>query len=101
MVQPLEYELGSYNGKTYELFAKPLVDWDNPERFVVTIKYRDPHTLETVEVARIDNKAHGHTHFDRLFEPGNPKEPFDGDIWDACKHLERNWRKYARRHETQ
>ncbi len=99
MGQILRDELGTFNGRTYLLIGEADPDFNTPDWFSVSIIYRDTTTLENVEIARIDNKSHGHTHFDRLFEDDNPKEPFNGNFWAACKYLSNNWENYARRYE--
>lgn len=95
----LRNPLGTLKGRQYLLIGEANPDFNDPQKFMATIVYRDTKTLENVEIARIDNKSHDHTHFDRLFEDGSPKEPFDGNFWDACKHLSSNWEKYARRYD--
>lgn len=95
-----EYELGTYTGRRYFLVVTVWPDRHNVEDFAVVLHYRDTKTLENVQIARIDTE-HGQTHFDRLFEEGVPKEPFDGDVWDAWEYLATHWQKYARRYEQQ
>lgn len=51
-----------------------------------------------VEVARIDT-SHGEAHFDRLFEPEQPKEWLGPEYTydDARRRLLANWREYVDR----
>ena len=71
---------------------------------MATVYYRElrVETLEEekVEIARIENKAHGFCHMDQLFKQGEPKKEMDLDIYQAWQHLEDNWEKYARRHKN-
>jgi hypothetical protein len=91
------HELGIYAGNRYLLSVRA-DDFNEPDDFCVTLYYKDAETDENIEVARIDT-AHGYTHIDRLYRRDEPKEEFDGNVWDACEYLEENWRDFARSYE--
>ncbi|MFB6100885.1 MAG: hypothetical protein ABEK16_06480 [Candidatus Nanohalobium sp.] len=103
MPKSSKIELGSLEGDKYFLFVEVNPSWDDPEKFVATVYYRElnPETLkeEKTEIARIENKAHGSCHMDQLFRQGEPKKEMDVDVYQAWQHLEDNWKKYARRYK--
>jgi len=104
MPETAKYDLGELEGIKYTLFVQVNPSWDNPEKFVATIFYRkfEPKQLaETkIEVVRIDNKAHGTVHMDKLYEKGEPKEKLEMDFYEAWTHLKQNWQKYANRFQN-
>lgn len=95
-----EYQLGEHEGRVYFLVARARPDLDDPEGFGVTVRYNDPVTGESIQIARIDT-SHGYTHFDRLYRRDEPKEELDLDFWEAIELLEENWRTYASSYERQ
>lgn len=94
MTEPISYDLGQYQSRTYILRGEDSSPHAPPDDFVVTVYYRDEERDENVEIARVDT-AHGFTHFDRLYRRDTPKERVEWDFWDAMDHLDRNWRTYA------
>lgn len=83
-----EYQLGEHEGRVYFLVARARPDLDDPEEFGVTVRYNDPVTGESIQIARIDT-AHGYTHFDRLYRRDEPKEELDLDFWEQIVTGER------------
>ena len=89
-----EYQLGEFEDRVYFLTARARPGLDDPEEFAATVRYNDPATDETVQIARIDT-THGYAHFDRLYRRDEPKERLEVDLWEAIELLEENWRTYA------
>jgi hypothetical protein len=89
------YTLGWYSGREHRLVTRASPSLDDIQRFAVVLCYG--HNGEYTEVARIDT-AHGFTHFDRLYRRDQPKERVEMSVWEAERHLEANWRRYARRY---
>jgi hypothetical protein len=104
MPKSSKIELGDFRENKYFPTVEINPGWDAPEKYVATVYYRDLdlETLEEkkVEVVRIENKAHGFCHMDRLFEEGEQKKRKEMDVYEAWKHLQEKWRKYARRYEN-
>lgn len=70
------------------------------EDFAVATHYNDPEADREVQVARIDT-SHGYVHFDKLFREEQPKTLLDIDAyWEAEELLRDDWRRYAKRYET-
>jgi hypothetical protein len=70
---------------------------DDAEEWGMSVHFQPDRPYEShVEVARIDT-THGEPHFDRLYEPGQPKEWLGRDCTyeDARADLLSNWRTYA------
>lgn len=103
MPDEYERELGEMDGRGYSLFIKVWPSWNDPEEFVVAVVCRwiDPDTgeRESEQIARIENRAHGRAHVDRLWTKEQDMEPFDGGWPEAWRRLEENWEKYARRYD--
>lgn len=103
MPDDYERKLGELGGRTYLLFIKVWPSWNDPEEFVAAIVRRqiDPDTgeSESDQIARIDNRAHGYTHIDRLWTREQGMGEFYGGGHDAWERLRENWRKYAQRYE--
>ena len=74
--------------------------YEDASEWCVTVHYpaSSPNESDT-EIARIDTR-HGQPHFDRLFEPGQPKAwlPIDFALRDAETLLASRWREYAERY---
>jgi hypothetical protein len=104
MSKSAKIDLGEFKDENYFLYVEAEPDWNNPEKFVATVYYRklNPETMEEekIEVVRIENKAHGFCHMDKLFEKGEPKEEKDMTLYEAWQHLEQKWEKYARRYQN-
>lgn len=98
--------LGPYRGR--EFFATVFVEPnpanrdsftlpDDAEQWGITIHFQPDEPYDDhVEVARIDT-VHGEPHFDRLFEPDQPKEWLGTEYTyeDARRDLFSNWKHYA------
>lgn len=97
------YELGTCKGQLVFLHSNVTPGWDDPEKFVVEIFYKEVEIPSFNEVkhtvARIDNKSHGgEPHMDQEFKTDSPKKFNDWNVYSAWKHMEENWRKYVRRY---
>lgn len=66
------------------------------EQWGMSIHFQPDPYASQVEVARIDT-SHGEPHFDRLYEPDQPKEWLGQDYTydDARRDLLTQWREYA------
>ena len=96
-----QYLLGEYLGRTYFLTVSGEPTINEVEDFAVAIHYNDSVADRKVQVARIDT-SHGYVHFDELFREERPKTPLDIDAYREAEELLReDWRRYARRYETQ
>lgn len=77
----------------FEAFRMP----DDADEWGITLHFQpdDPFGSH-VEIARIDTD-HGEPHFDRLYEPDQPKEWLGADYTyeEARRDLLSNWRQYA------
>jgi hypothetical protein len=95
-----QYPLGEYLDRTYFLIVSGEPDTNEVEDFAVAIHYNDSVADREVQIARIDT-SHGYVHFDKLFREKRPKTPLDIDVyWEAEELLREDWRRYARRYET-
>lgn len=93
-----EFKTGEYRNKVYFVSARADPSFNSPDDFAVTLYYNDVESEDNVQVARIGN-SHGYVHFDRLYRRDEPKEEMDLTFWEAVKHIEENWRTYAKSHE--
>jgi hypothetical protein len=101
--------LSPYRGR--EFFATVFVEPDpagaesfdvgaDAEDWGISIHFQPEAPYEShVEVARIDTE-HGEPHFDRLYEPNQPKEWLGREYSyrEAREELLSNWREYADRY---
>ncbi len=102
-------ELSPYRGR--EFFATVFVEpdpaefeafdvSDDADQWGISIHFQpDPPYERHVEIARIDT-AHGEPHFDRLYEPDQPKEWLrpEYSFEEARQRLFSNWKRYADRY---
>jgi hypothetical protein len=104
IVEEYTRELGTRNDKHYFLHVEAEPDYNDPDTFAVVLYYNsiDGKTGEerTVEVVRIENKAHGQVHIDQEYLPNKPKD-FDVDytFYEAWTELQENWETYAKQHD--
>jgi len=99
MAEEFEYDLGSYQGRTYLLRIRGEPDCEQPDDFAVVLRYNSSANEDSTAIARVDT-AHGHTHFDKLYRRGEPKEAVDWGLWEAVEELIENWRGYAESYEN-
>lgn len=95
----LTYQLGRHQGETIFLHCTLDNSWENPEKFVLEVYYKELKLPEMEEIkhsiARIDNKSHGGTHLDREFKQEPDKKFRDWSFYSAWEYLEDKWRKFT------
>lgn len=95
MSEEYAYRLGWYRGREYKLITRLSPGLNEIRQFATVVYYGSDG--QRTEIARIDT-SHGFTHFDKLFRRDQPKERVEMSVWEAERHLEENWRRYARRY---
>lgn len=97
------YELGEFKEERIFHHITVIPSWNDPEKFVVEVYYKELMTPEFEEVkhtiVRIDNKSHGDSHMDQLYKE-EPDKDFtrDWSAYSAWRHLEKKWRSYANKY---
>lgn len=100
------YQVGMENDEIIFLHSTVNPCWENPEKFVIEIFFKElklpEMEEEKVTIARIDNKSHGgRTHLDQEFKEDPDKKFRDWGFYEAWGLLEEKWRKFSKKNTSE